>query len=71
MSATEIVNSLVGTLLKQRYEILERLGEMVATDAYETVGYIGPARMVDLKRRHDPESAAKRWRDRLTAPSKG
>ncbi len=46
-------------------QILERLGEMVETDTYETVGYIGPARMVDLKQRHDPESAVKRWRDRL------
>lgn len=32
-------------------EILERLGEMVATDSYETVNYIGPARMIDLRRR--------------------
>lgn len=46
-------------------QILQRLGEMVETDSYETASYIGPARMVDLKRRHDPESAAKRWRDRL------
>ncbi len=43
-------------------QILERLGEMVETDTYETVGYIGPARMIDLKHRHDPESAAKHWR---------
>jgi PAS domain S-box-containing protein len=30
-------------------EIVERLGEMVETDSYETVDYIGPARMVDLR----------------------
>ena len=29
--------------------ILERLGEMVETEQYETVEYIGPARMVDLR----------------------
>ena len=32
-------------------EILERFGRMVATDSYETVDYIGPARMVDLRDR--------------------
>ena len=47
-------------------QILQRLGEMVETDSYETVSYIGPARMVDLKRHRDPESAAKRWRERLS-----
>jgi PAS domain S-box-containing protein len=38
-------------------EILERLGEMVRTDSYETVGYIGPARMVDLstRKKSDPD----------------
>jgi PAS domain S-box-containing protein len=30
-------------------EILERLGEMVRTDTYETINYVGPARMVDLR----------------------
>lgn len=30
-------------------EIVERLGEMAAGDKYETVEYIGPARMVDLR----------------------
>ncbi len=30
-------------------EILERLGEMVQTDSYETVNYLGPARMIDLR----------------------
>ncbi len=32
-------------------EIVERLGEMVQEDTYETKGYIGPARMVDLRPR--------------------
>jgi PAS domain S-box-containing protein len=45
--------------------ILERLGEMVETDSYETVSYIASARMIDLKHRHDPEAAVQRWRDRL------
>ncbi len=31
--------------------ILERLGAMVETDHYETVQYIGPARMIDLRDR--------------------
>ncbi len=30
-------------------EILERLGEMVEQEKYETVDYIGPARMIDLR----------------------
>ncbi|MCS5619795.1 MAG: response regulator [Myxococcota bacterium] len=46
-------------------KILERLGEMVETDSYETVSYIASARMVDLKHRYDPEAAAKAWRERL------
>jgi PAS domain S-box-containing protein len=33
-------------------EILERLAEMAQGDKYETVGYIGPARMVDLRKKH-------------------
>ncbi len=33
-------------------EIVERLGEMVATDKYETIHYVGPARMVDLRAEH-------------------
>jgi PAS domain S-box-containing protein len=33
-------------------EIVERLGEMVATDRYETIHYVGPARMVDLRSEH-------------------
>lgn len=32
-------------------EILERLGQMVRDERYETVGYTGSARMVDLRRR--------------------
>jgi len=32
-------------------EILERLGTMAATDCYETVDYIGPSRMIDLRAR--------------------
>jgi PAS domain S-box-containing protein len=30
-------------------EIVERLGEMVREDSYETVAYVGPARMLDLR----------------------
>jgi len=30
-------------------EILERLGEMVRTDTYETINYVGPAKMIDLR----------------------
>ncbi|HIF94702.1 MAG: response regulator [Myxococcales bacterium] len=30
-------------------EIIERLGEMVKSDSYETIHYVGPARMVDLR----------------------
>jgi PAS domain S-box-containing protein len=47
-------------------QILERLGEMVETDSYETVSYIGPARMIDLKDHHDAEATVKQWRDRLS-----
>jgi PAS domain S-box-containing protein len=32
-------------------DILKRLAEMAETDTYETVDYVGPARMVDLRRR--------------------
>jgi PAS domain S-box-containing protein len=38
-------------------EILQRLGEMVEKESYETVAYIGPARMIDLRRR-DARGAA-------------
>ncbi len=40
-------------------EILERLSEMVKTDTYETIHYVGPARMLDLRseqrKRHEPD----------------
>ncbi len=36
-------------------EIVERLGEMVEEDSYETKDYIGPARMVDLRPRSERE----------------
>jgi PAS domain S-box-containing protein len=36
-------------------EIVDRLGEMAAGERYETVDYVGPARMVDL-RPHQPGS---------------
>jgi PAS domain S-box-containing protein len=36
-------------------EILERLGEMVQTDSYETIHYTGPARMLDLRSRRARE----------------
>ncbi|MDX1648671.1 MAG: response regulator [Myxococcota bacterium] len=47
-------------------EIVERLGEMVREDAYETVEYVGPARMLDLRssrvreHRSDPRLAGLR-----------
>jgi PAS domain S-box-containing protein len=31
-------------------EIVDRLGEMVQSDTYETINYVGPSRMVDLRR---------------------
>lgn len=33
-------------------EVVERLGEMAAGESYETVAYVGPTRMVDLRRHH-------------------
>jgi PAS domain S-box-containing protein len=33
-------------------EIVERLGEMVKADTYETINYVGPARMIDLRSQH-------------------
>jgi PAS domain S-box-containing protein len=36
-------------------EILARLGEMVREETYETVDYIGPARMIDLRARRSHE----------------
>jgi len=32
-------------------ETLDRLGEMVRDESYETVDYVGPARMIDLRKR--------------------
>jgi len=43
-------------------EVLERLGEMVRDERYETVGYVGPARMIDLRkqdRSHEPDPRMK------------
>ncbi len=42
-------------------DIVARLAEMVEADSYETIHYVGPARMVDLrspqkKRRHEPDT---------------
>jgi CheY-like chemotaxis protein len=31
-------------------EVVDRLGEMVQADSYETINYVGPSRMVDLRR---------------------
>ena len=39
-------------------EILGRLGEMVQMDSYETISYVGPARMVDLRRKETRSSSA-------------
>ena len=39
--------------------IIERLGEMVKSDSYETIHYVGPSRMVDLRsedrKRYEPD----------------
>jgi PAS domain S-box-containing protein len=35
-------------------EIVARLGEMVETEHYETVEYVGPARMIDLRSKREP-----------------
>ena len=40
-------------------QILERLGQMVETEAYETIEYIGPARMIDLRKRYEPAGDAR------------
>jgi CheY-like chemotaxis protein len=34
-------------------QILNRLGEMAESDHYETVGYVGPAKMIDLRQRRE------------------
>jgi PAS domain S-box-containing protein len=40
-------------------DIIERLGEMVKLDSYETIHYVGPSRMVDLRsedrKRYEPD----------------
>ena len=40
-------------------DIIDRLGEMVKMDSYETIHYVGPARMVDLRsedrKRYEPD----------------
>ncbi len=43
-------------------EILERLGDMVSSEHYETVRYIGPARMVDLRKRSEAKGPDPRLR---------
>jgi PAS domain S-box-containing protein len=40
-------------------EILERLGKMAQSEAYETIEYIGPARMIDLRQRYEPAGDAR------------
>ena len=43
--------------------ILQRLSDMVEGDQYETIEYIGPARMIDLREKHpeaDPRLAGRR-----------
>jgi PAS domain S-box-containing protein len=44
-------------------EILQRLGEMVEKESYETVAYIGPARMIDLRRSDARDARAARASD--------
>ena len=41
-------------------EILKRLGQMVETEQYETVEYVGPARMLDLRERRAERAATSR-----------
>ncbi len=40
-------------------DIIERLGEMVKLDSYETIHYVGPSRMIDLRsedrKRYEPD----------------
>jgi PAS domain S-box-containing protein len=38
-------------------EVLKRLGQMVETEQYETVEYVGPARMLDLRERRAERAA--------------
>ena len=44
-------------------EILTRLGAMVETQTYETMKYIGPARMIDLRGPHIERSVDQRLKD--------
>ena len=41
-------------------DLVERLGDMVKSDSYETIHYVGPARMVDLRsedrKRYEPDA---------------
>ena len=46
-------------------QILERLGQMAEFDDYETIEYIGPAKMVDLRRRFGGNDVSQRWHKRL------
>jgi PAS domain S-box-containing protein len=39
-------------------DILARLGEMVETEQYETIEYIGPTRMIDLRKEQAPATPA-------------
>jgi PAS domain S-box-containing protein len=43
-------------------EILARLGEMVKEESYETVEYVGPAKMIDLGRRRRARASDPRMR---------
>jgi PAS domain S-box-containing protein len=44
-------------------EILERLGDMVQSESYETIEYVGPARMIDLRVRAAPRQPDPRLAD--------
>jgi CheY-like chemotaxis protein len=46
-------------------QILERLGEMVARETYETIDYVGPARMVDLRICERMADDTGKWSERL------
>ncbi len=52
--------------VKRLADIVDRLGEMVETERYETINYVGPAKMVDLRhkvaysRENDPRMQALR-----------
>jgi len=46
-------------------QILQHLGEMAEFDHYETIEYVGPAKMVDLRRRFDGDELGQNWRKRL------